>query len=261
MTIISLYTYSLRAALSYRADSALNAVGTIVFNCLNLFLYFVLTDRFRLVGGWNMAELVFLYGVWMLGHALYGLLCKNLESVPNYVLAGDMDAYLTKPIAPLVHVVGKRFTFVAVGDLLVGVFFVAYGASSLNLHPELPWFLILVGFALLSFLVESAVVLLCVSTSFWLVRVDGITNFVRQLNYSFVQKFPLSLYGRYGVFFFTFVLPYGVMNFYPATILLERPDRVSDGFVAAAVGAACAFVVVSVAVFQAGIRRYTSTGS
>jgi ABC-2 type transport system permease protein len=99
------------------------------------------------------------------------------------------------------------------------------------------------------------------SLGFWFYRRSSLA--LPMLSLSYLAQFPLSVYPSPMQFALTFVLPLGLATFYPVRALLgiATPQAlvVIDAWMlpCLCLGAAA----IGIAVFQAGLRRYVSSGT
>ena len=71
-------------------------------------------------------------------------------------------------------------------------------------------------------------------------------------------KYPLDIYNSVIRKVFTWIIPYGLISFYPASYLLERDV---GGVVWALPFVAIVLSLIAYRIWQVGLRQYTSTGS
>lgn len=72
-------------------------------------------------------------------------------------------------------------------------------------------------------------------------------------------QYPLTIYRPWLRKFFTAVIPLACVNYFPALAILGRPAPFALPWVSPIVG--LAFLAITLQVWQAGVRRYQSTGS
>ena len=80
--------------------------------------------------------------------------------------------------------------------------------------------LVVVGGALIDF----GIGLLISTAAFWFVQVDALRWIVLQLEQEFT-RYPLSIYGRGVRLLLAFVIPFGFMNYFPASYFLQKADN------------------------------------
>lgn len=105
----------------------------------------------------------------------------------------------------------------------------------------------------------AGIIVLQATSCFWTVESLEIWN---SFTYSGVTtaQYPLDIYEKPLRFFFSYVIPMAAINYWPCAYLLRR-GYVSPwlSWLAPAVGVA--FFVLSLLVWQVGVRHYRSTGS
>lgn len=104
--------------------------------------------------------------------------------------------------------------------------------------------------------VNSGIYLIFNSLDFWLVQGNDISKLVQTCRE--FAKYPLSIFPSMISSFFTFIIPFGFVGYYPASYLTGK----SGNWVILAMPI-CALMIVLVgfAIWRLGIRGYESTGN
>jgi ABC-2 type transport system permease protein len=94
------------------------------------------------------------------------------------------------------------------------------------------------------------------------VQVDALRWIVLQLEQEFT-RYPLSIYSRGVRLLLAFVIPFGFMNYFPASYFLHKADNglglpIAVGVLTPAVG--IVFLLVAYACWRFGLQRYQSVG-
>lgn len=254
---------SIKTRVGYRVDFTIGTVGVIASNALNLALFGVLTSFFPSIGGWNFWELVFLYNLWLLAHGFYSTFFKNIENLQTLIVSGDFDKFLLKPVNPLVQLMGSQFYFFGAGDWAVAVTMLLVAGSHLGLAWTAGIWLFFGLTIIASALLETAIALILSTLAFWFSRADALAGFVFQFNYGLTQKYPIDLFPLSLQGLLTFVFPFAFMNFFPAQILLGRPDKALFFPELAWFGplVALIFCAAALAFWRVGLNHYKSSGS
>ena len=77
---------TIRSMAQYPADFLVSLLGVILLNCANIVQLGVIAWRFQSVDGWNVAELMMLYGMCMVSWSIYSIFFKNLNNVENEIV-------------------------------------------------------------------------------------------------------------------------------------------------------------------------------
>jgi len=113
--------YYVRSRFQYRLSFALRCVTIAVSEACLVGLLGVLFTKFRAVNGWTLAEVVFLYGLGNLAYSLMRIVASQLDDFDRYILQGDLDTVLTKPLPPLFYVLASRVELHHVARALTSV--------------------------------------------------------------------------------------------------------------------------------------------
>jgi ABC-2 type transport system permease protein len=251
-----------QARLQFRADFITGAVSVIFMNAINLSVIGVVLYRFQSLAGWSIWEIVFLYGLWVLGHSLFSLLFWHFDDLELYITEGTFDQFLTRPLSPFVQFLGREVNYTGIADLIVGLATFSLAMRQLGLH----WPLLLWGFLLLAVLsgtlIELTLTLIFSSIAFWTGRSAASVGTVMRFSYQ-VQQYPLDMFGRGFRVIVTCFIPVAFMNYYPARLLLGKIPAGDPwgwlSFLSPLV--ALALVGVASLVWQRGLRQYSSSGS
>jgi ABC-2 type transport system permease protein len=100
------------------------------------------------------------------------------------------------------------------------------------------------------------------SLTFWTVESIEVVN-ILTYGGSEMMSYPMSIYPRWMVRFFTYIIPAIFVNFYPALYLLDRPDPFGLPSWAPWVSPLAGGLVMLVAIqcWRVGLRQYQSTGT
>ncbi len=248
----------LKTKMSYRTDLFIYLASDILLQSMNLIFILVVFGHTSSVMGWSRSEMLFIYGFFLIPFGLYSGFFSHLFDVPEkYVLQGELDRVLMRPINPLFQVVMETMKLELVFGSIPGIFIMIYAAKTLDIHWsfwELPLSLVLITGAVL---VYGGIYIILASLGFWFEGRMGLMPMV--YNLSTYGRYPTNIYKGLVRFILTWILPFAFVGFYPSTILMHREEYYGYALLTPVIG--IFFFVVANLVWTRGIRRYVSTGS
>jgi ABC-2 type transport system permease protein len=242
----------------YRFDFILGMTSMMLGNITGILFIWVLFQHIPALNGWSFAQLLMLngftalmFGVW---HAF--LTGPAPWEVEDYVRNGTFDRYLVRPVNPLLNLLMGEINDDGFGDIISGIAILAVAGGMLGMvwTPQL-----LAALAVLVIsggLIVFAFMTIIAAIAFWTTQVRAIVdvffNFTRFLDY------PLDIYSTGVIMFLTFALPIGFTSYYPAQLFLGRGLWMQAVWLTPLI--AGALLAIAYAVWNIGLKNYTSTG-
>jgi len=252
---------AIRSRMQYRADFLFGIVGVLVLNFVNLSLIWIMVARFHSLAGWEYWEIVMLYGTFLLSHSVYAVLFWHLSTLEDDILHGRFDQYLVRPCSPLLQFLGREINYMGVADILfaASAFILAYHNLGLDWSAGQWAFFAL---AILSgTVIETCIVWIIGALAFWTGRSRAI--FFVYVRFQILgQQYPIDIFGTWFRVFITGFLPIAFMNYYPLTILLDKPNALGIfgmGFLSPIV--AGILLALGAMIWRRGLAGYTSSGN
>lgn len=245
-----------KATVQYRA-STLMVFGVKFVQAFGFFFIILfLFERFGSLIGWRFEEVLLCYGVSSAAFNLHHCFAQGFYVFQRYVRSGDFDRMLTRPRGTILQVFGCEFGIAEVAKALQGVIVLLYACSLFNGWTALKILcaalMVLCGMA-----VFTGVSILGASVCF--LTVKGL-EFVNIFTYGGqeIASYPIPIYAKSIVRFFTFVLPYACFNYLPLQYITGRVEQPWPLLYPIA---GMLFIVPCLAVWRIGLRQYVSTGS
>jgi ABC-2 type transport system permease protein len=236
------------SSMAYRGAFFLQVFGMILNNTMLLFFWWVLFNQLPTLRGWDLTQVMILFGILAFGFGVANVVCGNAFQVARIIVRGDLDYYLALPADPLVHLLVSRMSISAWGDMVFGL--VLYLIAAPDRWRNLPLFLLL---GLLAGLVFVAFSVLVGSLAFWVGNADNLAS--QAIN-------ALITFGLYPVEIFPSPVQWLLYTIIPAAFVGSMPAGLLYDFswqrLAAMVAFAAVLALVSRLVFQWGLRRYES---
>jgi len=264
MKAIRLYSYYfaqfLKGRLAYKADFFATMLAQVIATTGGLLFILFLMDGKTVTAlhGWSREEVLFIYGYSMLPTALFNFLAPNLYQFGDrYVIQGEFDRVLLRPLGSLPQVLFESFSLEAVGTALVGVVLILYTASDLGLTFGVVDYVWLFVSSLAGGVILLSVFVLVASLQFHFEDRFGIGAPVfNMINFG---RYPLPIFNEVIQFILRWVIPFGFVAFYPATHFFAR-----EGFELYCYSTPLIAMItlgLALSAWQFGVSRYASTGN
>ena len=253
--------YSFKSIASYRTAFVMNALAQIVSYLVDFGLTWIMVNAFGAMNGWTRYEVILLYAMSLASYALAGFFFFNIRQMSRDIRSGQFDDVLVKPMGALAYLICTRFNrgYVAHLALAIGLMVFCFGQMDVTLTAG-KWLFFCLA-VLCGALVYAGMFLIATIPAFFVVESRALGNLIfyfRQMSY-----YPLSIFPTILQVALTVVIPYGMINFFPAQAVLNKADYLFLGprIPVLAPLIALAFFILSVLLFQIGIRHYKSSGS
>ena len=248
--------------LEYRENFIMWMIFTLIYHGSAIAALWIVLNSFPSMNGWTFRDMAFLYGLWMVAHALHNTLFSTVSDIPEHIRDGEFDRLLVRPLDTLFQAIatpGQVFP----DELVLGLvtFGVATWYAGVRVDAAFCVFvpLIVAGGAL----VDLALNLAIATVAFWFVRVDALHWIVMQLEQEFT-RYPLTIYSRGVRLLLTFVFPFAFMNYFPARYFLHKGGGGGVGLPPEAglftplIGVV--FLALAYAFWRHGLNRYQGVG-
>jgi len=248
-----------KSQMQYRASFWLLSFGQF-FIPFSVFagMYF-LFERFGELKGWSFYEAALCFGVIHMAFAISECLSRGFDSFSTLVASGDFDRLLVRPRNTVLQVLGSKFEFTRIGRLLQSALVLGWAVANLDVEWTLLKAVTLAFMVASGVFIFTGIFMLVATLCFWTIQGLEIANIFTDGGREMAQ-YPLSIYRKWVSRFFTFVIPFGCVNYLPALYILDRTDGSSVLYVLAPL-AGFAFIVPCLLVWRVGVRHYRSTGS
>ena len=257
------FKLNLKAQMEYRINFIMSIFHISILQLGNLGLIWVVLDRFQTLREWTFGEIAFLVGLRLLSHGLFTLFLPEISwGLNNYILRGEFDRFLLKPVNPLFLLITNGILLSGITDFSSGIVILWIATKSLSLNWTFINLLMLLVVVFSGLLIEFSVYLATSSVSFWVTNLQALNAITFQFHEQYIL-YPISIYGKPIQYFLTFVIPFAFINFYPSAYFLNKPSSLPfhSYFVYITPIVALIFFGVAYFIWKQGILAYQSTGS
>ncbi|AYV65744.1 MULTISPECIES: ABC transporter permease [Niallia] len=221
-------------------------------------LYF-LFERFGQIKGWDFYEVGLCFAVIHMAFALSECFARGFDNFSSLVASGDFDRLLVRPRTTFIQVLGSKFEFTRVGRLLQSVMVLGWALFNLAIDWNIMKCITLLLMILSGVFIFTGIFILAATLSFWTIQGLEIANIFTDGGREMAQ-YPLNIYQKWVTRFFTFVIPFGAVNYLPLLYLLGKGGEAEWLYMLTPL-AGILFILPCILVWIVGVRHYRSTGS
>ena len=221
-------------------------------------MYF-LFDRFGQLRGWSFGEAALCFGIVHLAYSVSECFARGFDTFSSLVVNGDFDRLLVRPRSTIVQVLGSKFEFTRLGRMLQSAVVLAWSLYYLPVEWSAAKMTTLVLMIIGGVLMFTGIYILTAALSFWTVQGLEVANILTDGGREMVQ-YPLNIYRKWVTVFFTFIIPFGCMNYLPLLYILGKTEGNDISYMLIPL-AGPLFLIPCLFVWIIGVRHYRSTGS
>jgi ABC-2 type transport system permease protein len=247
----------LKTRLQYRADVFVEFLSDLLSQAINLIFILVVFGHTSLLNGWTRDEIIFIYGFFLVPFALFSAFFNIWDFNERYIVKGEMDRILTRPIHSLFQIILERIELESLLGAITGLAIMFYAGDRLGL--DVKWIdpIIFIIFVIGGALVYGGVFVMIACISFW---ADARTSIMPMMyNISNYGRYPVDIYNKVIRFVLTWILPFAFVGVYPATYFLGKEEWFVYAFLTPFIGVS--FFTLSVFLWNQGVKKYRGAGN
>ncbi|WP_110114318.1 ABC-2 family transporter protein [Bacillus sp. CGMCC 1.16541] len=247
----------MKTRLQYRADLLVEMMSDLLFQAVNLIFILVVFGHTQFLNGWSREEIIFIYGFFLVPFALFSSFFNIWDFNERYIVKGEMDRILTRPIHSLFQVILERMELESLFGALTGITVMIYAGMKLDLTFH--WYdpFIFIMFVLGGALVYAGIFIALASIGFWS---DARTSIMPTMyNIGNYGRYPVDIYNNVIRYVLTWILPFAFVGVYPAAYFLGREEWYGYAFLTPFMGVL--FFTISIFLWNTGVKRYRGAGN
>lgn len=252
-----LITMHIKSELEYKKSFIFMTIASFIITFLMIISIYLLFEKFGQIEGWTFYEVALTFGVIMFCFSFIEMSARGLDHFHKIVRNGDFDRLLLKPASLLIQATANEFEPSKMGRMIQSILVLIYAMVNINVEWTLYKLLIILFMIFGGIVIFFSIQLIKASFSFWTVEGLEFMNILSEGGKK-VAQYPIDIYNKGFANFFTYVVPFGLINYYPLLYILGKNNNPLYGLLPIM---ACLFVVPALIFWKFGVKHYTSTGS
>jgi ABC-2 type transport system permease protein len=261
---LHLIRIQIRSQLQYRVSFLMELLSTGLLNGTYFLALVLIFERFKSVAGWTLGEVAFLAGLIEMSFATMDMIFSGFDpdAFSTKIRTGTLDQMLLRPLPIALQILGSRWELRRMGRILEGlvIFCVALNLSPVNWTVgKIIYFPVVFVSQVLAF---GSLFVMGSTLTFWTVQPVEAVN-ILTYGGNELMTYPATIYPVWLQRFFTYMVPFIFLNYYPALYFLDKPDPLGLTPLAPFLAplAAAGMMAGAVLFWRFGVDHYQSTGS
>lgn len=248
-----------KSEMEYRTSFVLLSIGQFFVPFLAFISIFLFFQRFKNIGGWSLYEVALCYSIIHIAFSISECFARGFDSFSLLVTNGDFDRILVRPRSTILQVLGSRFEFTRVGRLTQSIIILIFSLNNLNIEWSSYKVITLILMIISGVFIFSGIYMLGATLCFWTIEGLEVINIFTDGGRE-MSQYPLSIYKDWVRKIFTFVIPFGTVNYLPLMYILNKTHENSILYMLIPLYGIF-FIIPCILLWNLGVRHYKSTGS
>ena len=238
----------------YDKDFIFGVVSMFISYAAGILSLFFIFDFVHEINGWTLKQILFMYGLNLIGYSLWSCFFINTISLPYYIRRGEFDRFLLRPIEPIFQIMMDGFDEDSWGELIIGLAVFTYAWIQLEISV---WYVFLIPIiALSSCFIYAGTSIVLSTVSFFTVSQADVANFTFEIRE--LAQYPITIYPKIFQIIFTFIFPVAFVAFFPSAALF---DKIPIWLIALVPIVAFGYYKLSKLIWNIGVKHYCGTGT
>ena len=247
----------LKSELEYRINFIISFLSQILIFFTYYFVILALFSKFNNIKGFTLYEVLLCFSMIRLGFSFNEVFARGIDKVDKLIIEGGFDRLLLRPKNLILQVLCSDGDFVKVSRLIQSI--IVLIIALINLKIEITFMKII---CLILMLISSCVIffgIFLLAASYCFITIQGLE--VRNVftdGGKHMAQYPIGVFKKGFVFFFTFIIPYAFVNYYPLLYFIGKKDNIIYAFSPLVV---LLYLIPCFIVFYMGVKKYEGSGS
>ncbi|MBO5375983.1 MAG: ABC-2 family transporter protein [Bacilli bacterium] len=246
-----------KSAIEYRASFVTAFLSQIVVFFSYYFVILSLFNKFDNIKGFTLYEVLLCFAVIHFGYSFCEVFARGIDRFDKLIINGDFDRLLLRPKNVLLQVLCSDFDPIKLARFIQSLIVLVVALLNLNIE----WTILKV-LCLLFMLISSIVIffsIFVISACYCFITIQGLE--IRNLlmdGGKYMAQYPIGIFKKGFVIFFTVIIPYGLVNYYPLLYFTGKSNNILYMLAPIFV---FLYLIPSIWLFNKGMKKYSSTGS
>lgn len=251
-----------KMSIEYRGAFIMHIIAKIFGWGSDFLMLFVMISQVNKLNGYSPYEMLLLFGLQLFAYSLAGFFFYNLnENFDQYILRGDLDQVLTKPVNPLFFLICREFNTGYISNLIVAASAIIISFANLGIALDFQGVIYLLLTILGGALIFSGTMMLQIIPSFWTLKKGPMEDVDSMLQT--MSRYPLTIFHKALQIVLTFIIPYAFVNYIPVQMFIRKDSflKLPEEIMYLSLPIGLLFGVIVYSIWAYALKHYSSSGS
>ena len=253
---LKFFKMHLNSQLQYRASFILSFISQFIVFFGYYFTILCLFDNFSNIKGFTLYEVLLTFSIIQFGFAFCETFFRGMDVFDELIISGNFDKLLLRPRNIMFQVFTEEMSLVRIARLLQALIILIIALVKINIDWDIYIIITVIFMLMSSILIFLGIFILAASYCFVTVKGLEVRNVFTDGGKHMAQ-YPIGIFKKGFKFIFTFIIPYGFVNYYPLLYMLGKNNNKLFMFSPLIT---VLYLIPCIIVFCKGIKKYSSTG-
>ena len=247
----------LKSELQYKMSFILSFISQFFVFFGYYFTIICLFDKFSNIQGFTLYEVLLTFGIIQAGYAFCETFFRGIDRFDELIVDGSFDRLILRPQNILLQVFCQEISFIKLSRLIQALIVLIIAIINIDVVWSIDKIITLFFMIISSIILFLSIFILAASYCFITVKGLEVRNVFTDGGKHMAQ-YPIGIFQKGFVFFFTFIIPYGFVNYYPLLYLL---GKTTNKLLIISPLITVLYLLPCILIFYLGMKRYSSVGS
>ena len=247
----------LKSELQYKASFIMSFISQFFVFFSYYFTIICLFDKFSNIKGFTVYEVLLTFGIIQFGFSVCETFFRGIDLFDELIISGGFDRILLRPKNILFQVVCEKVSFIKLSRLFQSIVVLTIAIIKIDVMWDFKKIITLICMLISSVIIFLSIFILTAAYCFLTVKGLEVRNVLTD-GCKHMAQYPIGIFKKGFVVFFTFIIPFGFVNYYPLLFILERK---TNTLLMVSPLITILYLIPSIIIFYKGTKRYSSVGS
>jgi len=210
----------LKSELEYKSSFIMNFITQAFVTFSSYFVIANLFNKFENLKGYTVYQIMIIYGIIQFGFSINEVFNRGFDQFDKLLISGDLDRLLTRPRNLYLQILGWDIDYAKLARVIESLIILIIGIIKVDIIWNSQKILTVILMLISSIIIFFSIYLL--GAAFCFITIEGleVTNVFTDGGRE-MASYPIDIYKKPFKIFFTAIIPFAFVNYYPLLYLLN----------------------------------------